>query len=243
MNDIYQSPTAELRDVESSDQYGSIAKAIAGDYEFSVGGILSEAWSNLKGCKTNIHIALFIYFLACVVAIVPITMLALLVGEGAATSLLMNVLSQVLVPALAMPIFAGVYIIAIKHSLGLSHTVGEVFSHYSKTIPLVLTSILMSLLITIGFLFLILPGIYLMFAYIFAIPLVVEKGLGPWQALEVSRKAVTKNWFGFFALAMILLLINIAGTIPLTIGLIWTVPLSMLAYGIAYRNMFGYEQR
>ena len=32
-------------------------------------------------------------------------------------------------------------------------------------------------------------------AYLLAIPLVVERGLSPWQALEASRKAITQHWF------------------------------------------------
>ena len=99
----------------------------------------------------------------------------------------------------------------------------------------------MYILVAIGFLLLVLPGIYLMVAYSLAMPLVVEKGLSPWQALEASRKAITKSWFRFIGLGLAIMVIMIVSMIPLGIGMIWTIPMAMIAFGIAYRNIFGYE--
>ena len=97
-------------------------------------------------------------------------------------------------------------------------------------------------MIIIGFLLLILPGIYLMVAYSMAMPLVVEKNMSPWQALETSRKAISKRWFSYLFLGILFSII--AGLSVLTLGLafIWTVPLMMIAYGVLYRNMFGFEE-
>ena len=101
--------------------------------------------------------------------------------------------------------------------------------------------LLMYLMILIGFVLLIIPGIYLMIAYFMAMPLVVEKGLSPWQALEVSRKTITHRWFSVFFFSIVMTLILIISMIPLGIGVIWTAPMMMIAYGIMYRNMFGVE--
>jgi hypothetical protein len=240
MNDIYESPKSELRVDENTEEYGSVEKGITGDYEFSVGGILSEAWAKTSGFKMTAHLALGLYLVGMLVVMIPLGMLA---GVPTSTTgiLANSLLQQVLLSAVVMPITAGLTIIAIKHSIGRSHTVGEVLGHYGKVIPLLITIILMYVMIVIGFLLLVLPGIYLGVAYYFAIPLVVEKNMGPWEALETSRKAVSKHWFGFFGLFFCVGLINIVAIIPLGLGMIWTVPMSLLAYGIAYRNMFGYR--
>ena len=74
-------------------------------------------------------------------------------------------------------------------------------------------------------LLLLIPGIYLSIAYRLAIPLVVERGLSPWQALEASRKAISQHWFKVFGLFFVLMLIMLLSMIPLGIGLIWTLPL------------------
>nr|MDA3868631.1 hypothetical protein [Gammaproteobacteria bacterium] len=62
-----------------------------------------------------------------------------------------------------------------------------------------------------------------------------------WQALETSRKAITRRWFSVFALFIILSIIVFISAIPLGLGLIWTMPLMIIAFGVLYRNMFGVE--
>ena len=94
--------------------------------------------------------------------------------------------------------------------------------------------------IVAGLLFVI-PGIYLMYAYMFAMPLIVEKKMGAWHALETSRKAVSKVWFRFFGFVWLLMLINAIAAIPLGLGWIWTLPWSVLAFAMVYIKMFGAE--
>ena len=117
----------------------------------------------------------------------------------------------------------------------------SVLNYYDKIGPLAITLILMYIMVFIGFVLLILPGIYLAIAYCMAYLLVVEKGLAPWEALEASRKAITHRWFAVFGLMILIGLINLVAMIPLGIGLIWSVPFSVIAFGILYRNVFGCE--
>jgi len=99
----------------------------------------------------------------------------------------------------------------------------------------------MTLLIMLGFVLLILPGIYLSFAYGMAFPLLIDKKMGIWEAMETSRKAISKCWFRYFGLIIVLLLIAVAATIPLGIGLIWALPLASMVIGVLYVKMFGFE--
>jgi len=97
----------------------------------------------------------------------------------------------------------------------------------------------MMLLIYLGMILLLIPGIYLAVAYMLAIPLIVERGLSPWQAMEASRKAITQHWFKVFGLFLLLGLIVSISAIPLGIGLIWTIPLFVMVMGVLYRTIFG----
>jgi len=86
---------------------------------------------------------------------------------------------------------------------------------------------------------LILPGLYLSIAYTFTMPLIVDKNMGVWDAMELSRKTVTKHWFKVFGLVLLLGIIALISAIPLGAGLIWTVPLMfMTLYGLLYPVMF-----
>lgn len=55
--------------------------------------------------------------------------------------------------------------------------------------------------------------------------------VGSWEAMEASRKVIQKKFFQFFALFLVIALINVLGTLCLFIGLLVTVPMS---YGIFY---------
>ena len=94
-------------------------------------------------------------------------------------------------------------------------------------------------MILLGLVLLVLPGIYLAIAYGFAIPLALERGLSPWEAMETSRKAVTHRWFAFLGLSLVCALLLMLSVLTLGIAYIWVLPLCVLAYGIAYRNLFG----
>ena len=60
-----------------------------------------------------------------------------------------------------------------------------------------------------------------------------------WEAMEFSRKTVTKHWFKVFGLLFLLGLIFLAGIMTFGIGLIWAVPLLFLTlYGLLYRSIF-----
>jgi hypothetical protein len=53
---------------------------------------------------------------------------------------------------------------------------------------------------------LIIPGVYLAVAWIFSVPLVADKRLEFWSAMELSRKVVTRVWFPILGLMIVALL-------------------------------------
>ena len=98
--------------------------------------------------------------------------------------------------------------------------------------------ILQIVLVVIGFLLLVLPGIYLSVAYALTLPLILDKGMGPWEALEASRKAIHKQWWSVFGLYLVMLFLFILAVIPFGLGLIWIVPMSFVLIGVLYARLF-----
>jgi hypothetical protein len=238
MSDIYSAPTAALNTVTEGAEYGSLERGIAGNYQFSVGETLSEAWAKTNGAKWKVHLALGLYLLVYI----PVAMLSsfLLIGDSSPTAAIGGTILQfVVLMAVVTPLMAGLLMLGVKRAVGAPLAATSIFSYYGKIVPLLITSILSTVLILVGFLLLIIPGIYLSIAYYLAVPLVVEKNLSPWEAMEASRKAIGKRWFAVFGMMIVITLINFVGMIPLGIGLIWTVPMSLIAMGILYRNVFG----
>ena len=249
MTDIYSAPEANLTEAVTVDGYGSLEKGIAGDYHFAIGEVISEAWAKTKGAKGTFWLAFLIYIaigfgaMFAIGAVLGVSMMAGGAGEeaGGASMVLSQLGSQLVSIVVMGPMGAGLFIMALRRSVNADISAGMVLNYFGKIVPILLTTILMYIMIIIGLILFILPGIYLAVGYYMAIPLVVEKNLGPWAALEASRKAVSKRWFSVFGLFLVLGLINFAGIFTLGILWIWTLPMTLIAFGILYRNIFGVE--
>ena len=82
------------------------------------------------------------------------------------------------------------------------------FWGFRHLVPLLLFTIVSTTFILIGFMLLVLPGIYVTVAYLFAPYIIVDKNIDFWPAMEISRRKVNKHWFGMAAFCVVLLAIN-----------------------------------
>jgi len=61
--------------------------------------------------------------------------------------------------------------------------------------------------------------------------------VGAWEAMEASRKIIQKRFFQFFALILVVALINILGILCLFVGLLVTVPMSYAIFYAAFDDI------
>ena len=105
----------------------------------------------------------------------------------------------------------GLYLACLRRIRGEPAGVGNVFDGFKLCfVQLMLAGAISSLLTQLSFLLCVVPGIYLGVAWIFALPLVADKRLEFWSAMELSRKVVTRVWFEMLLLLMIVFLPVIA---------------------------------
>jgi len=91
------------------------------------------------------------------------------------------------------------------------------------------------ILITLGFvIFSVVWGII----FFFAVPLVVDRNLGPIGAIKLSASAAMSNIGGLILLIILGVLINLLGMIVLCFGLLVSIPVTWVANTIAYRMVF-----
>lgn len=81
------------------------------------------------------------------------------------------------------------------------------------------------------------PIMYLSISWIFAFALVIDQGLGPWTALEVSRRVVTRRWFSMFGLVICGSIIAMFGLILLFVGFIIALPILIGSILYAYEDL------
>ena len=243
MSDIYQTPQSNLEnETHSEDNFGSIERGINGQYQFDISAVISEAWQKTAGAKGTFWLAFLIY-VAIAIGISMVSQFVLIAvaatSQNEAVIIILSLAEQLVMNLVLMPVVMGIMILGIRRSADVPIAAGSIMGHYSSMWRLFLTMLLIYIMVLIGLLLLIIPGIYLMVAYYMAMPLVVEKGLNPWEAMEISRKTISKRWFTMFFFTIVVSLLILVSAIPLGIGLIWTLPMAMIAYGVVYRNMFG----
>ena len=245
MNNVYAAPESELRYETPSDHAGgTIEDAIAGNIEISMTGTMGEAWRNLKGFKLSCHTAFFLYFVISILASLisyPIIFGLMSIGTDQNTAGAVGAVLQIFASIAVMPMFIGIHIMGMRHAESKSVSAVSIFGYFNKIPTVFLCYFIMVIMITLGMFLLILPGIYLTIAYMFAMPLVVEKNMPAWQALEVSRKALTRKWFPMFGILLLMGIVNTLAIFTLGILWIWTIPWSVLTMSIIYTKLFGAE--
>lgn len=235
-----QPQAPQFSDQPSNQPPAGQANKIA-DYDFSIMAIIREAWAKTSGSKGPLWGASGLVFLAIAVFTGIVSAVANVLGSGATTAALGAAL-QLTISVASYPIMAGFMLVGIRRSIDLPINYKMVFSCFGYILPLVISSFLTTLLTFFGFLLLVIPGIYLSVAYLMVIPLIIDKEMGPWQAMETSRKAINRHWFKVFGLYLLMGLIFTLSSIPMGIGIIWTFPMFILVGGILYREIFGVNQ-
>ena len=97
----------------------------------------------------------------------------------------------------------------------------------------------MSILLVIGLVVMLVPAIYLTVIWMFALPLVIDKGLTFWDAMETNRKVVQRRWFSVFGLLILVGLLNMVGVLLCCFGMFLSFPLGIAATSCAYETLFS----
>lgn len=214
-------------------------------YGFTIGGLVREAWAKTKGVKGAIWAGSAIMYLAMIIIVAGG---ALLLPQGGDTGwnpagMAVDLLFQLLTNAVMIIFSAGLINIGIRKVAGEPVGWRMVFDGFPVAGNLIVAGILQSLLIMVGFLLLILPGIYLSIGYCMTVPLIVDRKMSPWQAMEASRKAVHGEWWKVFGLFIVMGLICLLASLPLGLGLIWAWPMFVVLGALVYRALFGVSKK
>jgi uncharacterized membrane protein len=193
------------------------------DVEIDIGSAISRGW-------------------ALVMANLPVlagaTLLAWAIGVGLGFLPIIGWVAGVLIGSI---LHAGVLYMFLRRIRGEDVQLGDMFDGFNiAPVPLLLAGLLVGVLTAIGFVLCIAPGVYLAVAYLFVLPLVIDKKLDFWPAMEVSRQVVNKHWWSVFLFAIVLVLIVCLGALAFGLGLVIAVPVvsaaAMFVYGPCTSN-------
>ncbi len=151
-------------------------------------------------------------------------------------------------PLIGYFLYIGGYVLMIVALIGLvkislklydneKAKVSDIFSHYRLFFKYLIASIVYALIVLVGLILLIVPGIIFMLKYYFFDYFVVDKGYGPIEALKKSAEITKGNRLNLFMFILLILFINILGMFFFFIGLIITIPITILATAFVYRKL------
>lgn len=146
-----------------------------------------------------------------------------------------QIASNLFTQALSVFLTLGVTRFGLNFISGRPAEIGMMFGEGSKFLRSFGASILYGLMVTVGLLFLIVPGIYLAMRFGQYQNAIVDRNMGVFEAFRYSSSITQNNKMSLFGLSILLVLINLAGMIALCVGLLFTVPLTWLAALVAYR--------
>lgn len=137
-------------------------------------------------------------------------------------------------------LMSGVYVLYLARMRGFRPSFGDVATVVrTSAITIILAGLAQVAMTAAGLLLLILPGVYLAVGYAFVIPLIIDRGMPLWTAMELSRTTVHKHWFPTFGLLLAAGMLLYISSEFFYFGLVLTLPICTAAMMYAYEDLFG----
>ena len=157
-------------------------------------------------------------------------------------------------PWLFYPLSFLSWIVGVAITIGLTKTILMLVDQNQKDyknlylftlplfIPFLLTSIAYSAIMVAGIILLIVPGVIWAIKFQFFSYLIIDENLKPKKALIKSGIMTQGHKLQLFLLALVLGLANLAGALLFLVGLIFTIPMSLLIMAYTYRELNPVKQ-
>lgn len=112
------------------------------------------------------------------------------------------------------------------------------FRTYKILLHFFVASLLYALTIAVGLLLFILPGIYVLVRLqFFSFLLVEHENMSVMHSFRKSMEMTKGKFWKLFGFLIVLIGVNIIGALLLGVGLLFTIPMSAIAYTLLYRKL------
>ncbi len=141
------------------------------------------------------------------------------------------------------PLTVGFFISIMKKIKGDQINIGDLGKGFQFFAAAFLSSIVVSVFITIGFIFLIIPGIVISALYMFTPLFIIDQNLDFWSAMEASRKLAQPHVFELSVFVILLSIITLIGVLLCGVGVFITTPLCFTAITLAFNDLTGKNEQ
>ena len=171
------------------------------------------------------------------------------IGTNVATQLVNTALeridpSLVIIGSLGMWVVsmylnAGNTLLLLDVARGRQTDLSRLFQGGPIFVSFLLATIVVSLIVGLGFVLLIIPGVILALMFNFAPLIAVDRNAGVGDALSLSKEITTGNKWTLLLLCLVAFGIMILGFLALCVGILFTAPFVGLIYVVAYLMASG----
>jgi uncharacterized membrane protein len=147
------------------------------------------------------------------------------------------------VPLVQGALHAGFSIHTIKKLSGRRADFSDFFKGFNFFIPALVASLVIGVFAFAGALACLVGAIVVSAMFQFTYLFIVDKKMDFWPAMQASHALVKADYFGFSMFIVLSFLVNLLGVCCLIVGLLITVPLTLAATVIAYRELVGFDPR
>lgn len=138
-------------------------------------------------------------------------------------------------------LMGGMHSSALKQLRGGTIEFRDLLSGGKTFLPVLGATFLTGILVSIGSVLCIVPGLLALGCLFFTVPLIVDRGLGVIEAMQTSYALTKKNIWMFMLFALVVFFLASAGSYACYIGLLASYPLFFTITAVAYRDCFGME--
>jgi DNA-directed RNA polymerase subunit RPC12/RpoP len=136
-------------------------------------------------------------------------------------------------------VFGGMHLGLLKAARGENAEVSDLFAGGRYYLRMLVCSFLFQLMVLIGAVLCVVPAIILALMFWPYTYVLVDRDPPGIGALSEAKDVTQNNWGQVFVLALAAFGINLLGLIAACVGLIFTIPLTMLMFAVAYCHMTG----
>ncbi|HEY6532456.1 MAG TPA: hypothetical protein VIY72_09140 [Acidimicrobiales bacterium] len=197
-----------------------------------IGGAISYGWNKFTQNAGPLIVAILFIWVATIV----LTVIGIPIGRGGLiVQLIWNIVVVVVSAVLSMGIVRMALAVVNGQTLEMSMAVpgGPMLVSYA------ITGILVGLMIGVGLVFCIIPGLIAAAFFLFAHFAVLDENLQPGDAIKRSIELVKPQFGSVFGFMIVAFLINLVGAILCGLGLLVTWPLTIVAGAYIYKGLKG----
>lgn len=224
---------------------GSLEQSLNKGYRLDLKGVIQEGWQQTR--RTGFGLLLAIVGVTAIWILLSNMVLVPYIGDDSQMNVAM-VLS-LLITVIMAPMTSALDMLGLQQSVGVRARASQVFDFFRHFVRLGMLSLLGSLLTSLFGPLFELIGLPVMFSFIpsaligmgllFTVPLVLERGMTPPQAIVVSLKIFLRGWPSLVLFHGVMAALFFVALIPMGLGLIWVAPLYFNCKGILYRDLCG----